>query len=307
MRLAGSPVHVSSLPRIAKLTPASCNSVATARVVFFALSSKAPAQPTQKRYSNESTSSALGIGKSRPLVHSSRVLGAAPQGFPLASRLRSIAPASLGNELSIITWYRRMSTMWSTCSMSTGHCSTQAPHVVQDQSASCAMTASSPPTSGVSNSLPACSFAYAWSRNESTTSLGDNGLPVFQAGHWDWQRPHSVHVEKSRRPFQVKSSIFETPKVSFSGSASSKSSTWPPDIIGLSEPKAGLPSACRLKKMLGKASNRCHATPIVTLSPTVIAHAMLTTIFVNAIQVIAFLLAGNTFPSACDTGAAHIG
>ena len=30
------------------------------------------------------------------------------------------------------------------------------------------------------------------------TSFGDSGLPVFQAGHCDWQRPHSVQVAKSR-------------------------------------------------------------------------------------------------------------
>ena len=30
------------------------------------------------------------------------------------------------------------------------------------------------------------------------TILGDNGFPVFHAGHWDWQRPHSVQVVKSR-------------------------------------------------------------------------------------------------------------
>ena len=30
------------------------------------------------------------------------------------------------------------------------------------------------------------------------TSLGDSGLPVFHAGHCDWQRPHSVQVVKSR-------------------------------------------------------------------------------------------------------------
>ena len=38
------------------------------------------------------------------------------------------------------------------------------------------------------------------------SSFGDSGLPVFQAGHCDWQRPHSVQVEKSSRPFQVKCS-----------------------------------------------------------------------------------------------------
>jgi hypothetical protein len=43
-----------------------------------------------------------------------------------------------------------MSTMWSTCSMSTGHCSTQAPQVVQDHSTSGSMTppCSRVPTSG---------------------------------------------------------------------------------------------------------------------------------------------------------------
>ena len=33
------------------------------------------------------------------------------------------------------------------------------------------------------------------------TSLGESGLPVFQAGHCDWQRPHSVQVAKSSMPF----------------------------------------------------------------------------------------------------------
>ncbi len=43
-----------------------------------------------------------------------------------------------------------MSTMWSMCSMSTGHCSTHAPHVVHDHNTSGSMTppSSSVPTSG---------------------------------------------------------------------------------------------------------------------------------------------------------------
>ena len=43
------------------------------------------------------------------------------------------------------------------------------------------------------------------------SSLGDSGFSVFQAGHWDWQRPHSVQEVKSSRPFQVKSSTLPTP------------------------------------------------------------------------------------------------
>ena len=49
------------------------------------------------------------------------------------------------------------------------------------------------------------------------TSLGDSGLPVFQAGHCDWQRPHSVQVAKSSMPFQVKSSILPRPNVGVIG------------------------------------------------------------------------------------------
>ena len=59
------------------------------------------------------------------------------------------------------------------------------------------------------------------------TSLGDSGLPVFQAGHWDWQRPHSVQVVKSSQPFHEKSSTLPAPNMSTSGSAFSKSSGAP--------------------------------------------------------------------------------
>ena len=68
--------------------------------------------------------------------------------------------------------------------------------------------------------------------------FGDSGLPVAQAGHCDWQRPHSVQVPRSSMPFQVRSSTFPMPKTSVSGSASSKSSTFPPDRIGSSGPSA---------------------------------------------------------------------
>ena len=82
-------------------------------------------------------------------------------------------------------------------------------------------------------------MAYAWSRRLRISSFGDSGLPVFQAGHCDWQRPHSVQVVKSSRPFQVNCSTWATPNWSFSGSASSKSSGLPSLIIGRSAPSAG--------------------------------------------------------------------
>ena len=68
--------------------------------------------------------------------------------------------------------------------------------------------------------------------------LGDSGLPVAQAGHCDWQRPHSVQVPRSSMPFQVRSSTLPMPNTSVSGSASSKSRTFPPDRIGSSGPRA---------------------------------------------------------------------
>ena len=49
------------------------------------------------------------------------------------------------------------------------------------------------------------------SRSSMMSSLGESGLPVFQAGHCDWQRPHSVQVAKSSSCFQVKSSMWPTP------------------------------------------------------------------------------------------------
>ena len=105
--------------------------------------------------------------------------------------------------------------------MSTGHWLTQAPHDVQDQRTSGSITPyiDSSPISGRSSSLTAASggarrpvparmagaASIAWSRRSMISSLGDSGFSVFQAGHCDWQRPHSVQVVKSSRPFQVKS------------------------------------------------------------------------------------------------------
>ena len=109
-------------------------------------------------------------------------------------------------------------------------------------------------------------MAYAWSRRLSTSSFGESGLPVFQAGHCDWQRPHSVQVVKSSMPFQVNCSTWATPNWSFSGSASSKSSGLPSLIIGRSPPRPEpAPAGSRLKKMLKNAANRCQATPMVML------------------------------------------
>ena len=128
-------------------------------------------------------------------------------------------------------------------------------------------------------------MASAWSRSAIMSSFGDSGFSVFQAGHWLWQRPHSVHVEKSSSPFQVKSSTVPTPRTSPSSisSMASRSNGLPPTAIGLAAPSAVPPSAFRLNQMFGKARNRCHATPIVGWSEIVIIHAKLMRIFTVAI------------------------
>ena len=82
--------------------------------------------------------------KGRSFAQSMRALAPMPQGLPFDSSFLKRPPSSLGKADSMRFWYRRMSTMWSTCSMSTGHCSTQAPQVVQDHRTSSSMTASGP-------------------------------------------------------------------------------------------------------------------------------------------------------------------
>ena len=118
-------------------------------------------------------------------------------------------------------------------------------------------------------------MASAWSRSAIISSLGDSGFSVFHAGHCDWQRPHSVQVEKSSRPFQVKSSTAPTPRESPSSisSRASRVNGLPPTVSGRTVPSAVRPEASRLNQMLGKARKRCQATPIVGWSAMVIIHA----------------------------------
>ena len=50
------------------------------------------------------------------------------------------------------------------------------------------------------------------------TSFGESTLPVANAGHASWQRPHSVHENVSSTSFQVRSAIVPAPKrISSSG------------------------------------------------------------------------------------------
>ncbi len=139
--------------------------------------------------------------------------------------------------------------------MSTGHWLTHAPHDVQDHSTSGSITPyiDSSPISGRSSSLTAPAgappvspaiiagaAAMAWSRRSMIRSLGDSGFSVFQAGHCDWQRPHSVQVVKSSSPFHVKSWIDPTPSLASSSrsSMSSRVTGLPAEVSGLTAPSA---------------------------------------------------------------------
>ncbi len=167
---AGSPVQVSAGPSTANDTPAVCSNEAIALVVFLALSSSAPAHPTQNRYSTSSPigPSTTGTSKSSSVIHSERFASPIPQGSPLFSRFLSIPDASVGNSDSISTWCRRRPVMWSMCSMSTGHSFTQAPQLVQDQITSGSMTpfASALPTRGRSASFCTASGNAALASSE---------------------------------------------------------------------------------------------------------------------------------------------
>ena len=122
------------------------------------------------------------------------------------------------------------------------------------------------------------------------SSLGESGLSVFHAGHCDWQRPHSVQVEKSRMPFQEKSSMAPTPSVASSSrsSMSSRVTGLPLFISGFMPPSAVVapsvsrPTDSRLKKMLNHAVKRCQAMPIVRFEEMTISQTMARTTLIIA-------------------------
>ena len=84
------------------------SSSATARVVFFARSSYAPAQPTQNSQSTDSrdsrSSPTTGTSKSRPLAQSIRAEDDMFHGLPLFSRPLKSWLSSAGKFDSTSTW-----------------------------------------------------------------------------------------------------------------------------------------------------------------------------------------------------------
>ncbi len=160
---------------------------------------------------------------SSPSAHAARSDCALPHGFDERPTSRSIVPASSGKRDSAITRWRRRSTMWSTCSIETGHSCTQAPQVTQSQTTS---SVTAPGTSAVASppaSTPGPS-SKSRSRRPMIRSFGDSALPVAQAGQTSWQRPHSVHDIVSSICFHVMSASVPDPSRSAASSSTSKSS-----------------------------------------------------------------------------------
>ena len=196
IRRAGSPVQVSAGPSTANFTPAVCSRVAMALVVFLARSSSAPAQPTQNRYSIVRVDLAVDDGHLE--VEFGDPFGPAhlahAPGVALVLQVAAACPRPRrGTPTRSGPGGGACPSMWSMCSMSTGHSSTHAPQLVQDQITSGSMTPPSAlPTSGRSasaltssgsfsrsSSLAASRYgalANAWSRRSRMTMLGRQRL-----------------------------------------------------------------------------------------------------------------------------------
>ncbi len=177
-----------------------------------------------------------------------------PHGLPAFSMFRKAVLSSFGNRLSSSTALRRISTIVSTCSMSTGQPSTHHPQVVHCQTASSGMALSisgrlsasvarcfaSPSASSDAAAPPlappfharwadaaaasAVSATRIWSRSPSMRCFGESVLPVTDAGQNSMHRPHSVQASGSRRCRQVRSFRPFAPKTS-SGSPSAGSAS----------------------------------------------------------------------------------
>ena len=279
-------------------TPAVSSSSTMARVVFLPSSSKVPAQPTQNRYSVSAklVMSSPKTGTVRPSRRASSIQvtrseSLRPHGLPFASRFLNIPVSSEGKSDSARTWNRRRLATWSMCSISTGHCSTQAPQLVQLQSSS---PVTAVPTS-FSTSTPSymvLALSIAVSRTSVMNFLGLSGLLVFQAGHCSWQRPHSVQVAASRSMVHGTSWAVPTPTVS------SRS------MVG-SLPNAGAPSGLRCRKILKNARKRCHATPQCSWLPTTSSHTMPVSSLIRAKMLTNTGLAGRILASCMVRKSVH--
>ena len=131
-----------------------------------------------------------------------------------------------------------------------------------------------------------------WSRSAIIISLGESGFSVFQAGHWSWQRPHSVQLAMSRTPFQLKSSAAPTPSLASSSrsSRSSRVSALPADIIGLAAPSA---TGSRPNITFSGATKMCRCLELSTK----IRKTSITPMCSSRPMPIRAVLSGSTLPS----------
>ena len=135
-RRAGSPVHDSRGPRIATSSPAASSSFAvdSARGPRALVEGGRAAHPVEDLRRRVARLEDADPRVPRPRRRA-RVCGL-PHGFDARSTSRSIVSVSAGRRESTITRLRRRSTMWSTCSIETGHSCTHAPQVTQSQTTS---------------------------------------------------------------------------------------------------------------------------------------------------------------------------
>ena len=229
-RRAGSPVHDSRGPRIATSSPAASSSFAVeiarrARSLVERRRAADPVEDLGRRVARLQDADAEAVRPRRSLG-----LRLAPRVRRRARRRAASSRPRPGSRDSTMTRWRRRSTMWSTCSIETGHSCTHAPHVTQSQTTS-SVTAfgtsgeSSPPARAA---LPS---AKSWSRRPMIRSFGESAFPVAYAGQTSWQRPHSVHDIASSICFHVRSATVPAPKRIAASSSDSKSS-------GSSRPRA---------------------------------------------------------------------
>ena len=99
-------------------------------------------------------------------------------------------------------------------------------------------------------------------------------MSVFHAGHWLWQRPHSVHVAEVEQA--LPGEVLDLPDAE--GGVLVELLDMASTVEGLAVDRDRLerrrarcgPRRSRLNQMLKKARKRCQATPIVGLSAMVI-------------------------------------
>ena len=170
-RVAGAATRAgrgwrSRRPPPAAASPCDCAVVARALVERRRRSrpSRGPRAPGRRAASTRTSS---------PSAQSARSACGLPHGFAERSTSRSIVSPRRGSGDSAITRWRRRSTMWSTCSIATGHSCTQAPQVTQSHTTS-SVTALG--TSGGSSSpaaeQPVRPSANSWSRRPMISSFG---------------------------------------------------------------------------------------------------------------------------------------